>query len=328
MTQLRLVARERQHPMIKPLVIARETFVAASTLEVSITDGSFVGRGEGCPALRFGETAAAAVALIAAHERAILAGDRQTLQSILPAGPARNAVDCAFWDLEAKRAGRRAWELAGMETFRRIRTVRTVGLGTPEEMAAEAKRFSATQALKVKADSGDILRRVAAVRAAQPQCEITVDANEAWSGEIYRAVIDDLAALGVSMIEQPFPAEDDSALTERGRPIPVYADESCCQTRDIAALKGRYDGIAVKLDKAGGLTEALRMVAEAQRLGLELMIGCNGGTSLGVVPAMIVGQSCRFADLDQAFFLSRDIENGVTADASGLLSEPAPALWG
>mgnify|MGYP001551215224 CR=1 FL=1 len=195
-------------------------------------------------------------------------------------------------------------------------------------MAAEAKRFPATQPLKVKASAGDIVRRVAAVRAAQPHCEIMVDANEAWTREIYREVIADLVALGVCMIEQPFPASDDSALAELGRPIPVYADESCCQTRDIAALKGRYDGIAIKLDKSGGLTEALRMVAEAQRLDLGLMVGCNGGTSLGVAPGMIVGQHCRFADLDQAFFLSRDIENGVTADASGLLSEPVAALWG
>ena len=328
MTQLRLVACERQHPLTTPLVISREVFVAASTIEVSIADGSFVGRGEGCPALRFGETAAATVELIAAHESAIVNGDRKALQSILPAGPARNAVDCAWWDLEAKRAGRRAWTLAGIETFRRIRTVRTVGLGAPDEMATEARRFPATQPLKVKTSADDIVRRVSAVRAAQPNCEIMIDANEAWTKEIYRDVINDLKALGVCMIEQPFPASNDTALIDLDRPIPVYADESCCQTRDIEALKGRYDGIAIKLDKSGGLTEALGMVSEARRLDLGLMVGCNGGTSLGVAPGMIVGQSCSFVDLDQAFFLSRDIENGVSADESGLLSEPAPALWG
>ncbi|HVZ02409.1 MAG TPA: dipeptide epimerase, partial [Dongiaceae bacterium] len=186
MTQLRLVACERRRPMIKPLVISREVFVEEITIEVSLSDGAFVGRGEGCPALRFGETAANQLELIAAHESAILSGDRTALQSILPPGPARNAVDCAWWDLEAKRAGRRAWTLAGIETFRRIRTMRTIGLGTADEMAMEAKQFPAFHRLKLKASADDIVRRVAAVRAVQPRCEITIDANEAWTKDIYR----------------------------------------------------------------------------------------------------------------------------------------------
>src|SRR5581483_2384615 len=203
MTHLRLVACERRRPMIKPMVISREVFLEEITIEVSISDGSFAGRGEGCPALRFDETAAAALELIAANERAILNADRQALQSILPAGPARNAVDCGLWDLAAKRAGRRSWELAGIETFRRIRTAVTIGLGTPEEMAMDARRFPAFHRLKVKASAEDIVRRVSAVRAVQPNCEIMVDANEAWTREIYRDVIGDLQSLGVSMIEQP-----------------------------------------------------------------------------------------------------------------------------
>lgn len=329
MTQLRLVARERHHPLAKPLVISRAVFVTADTVEVGIADGSLVGRGEGAPSSRFGETTGSALEIIAANESAILSGDRKALQSILPAGPARNAVDCALWDLEAKRAGRRAWELAGIEAFKGIRTVRTVGLGTPDEMAMEARRFPEIRCLKVKASSENIVRRLSAVRAVLPKdCEILVDANEAWTEEIYRGVIDDLKALGVCMIEQPFPASNDAVLRDLDRPIPVFADEACCETRDLEALTGRYDGINIKLDKSGGLTEALRMVSEAQRLGLGLMVGCNGGTSLGVAPAMIIAQSCSYVDLDQALFLKRDIENGISCDESGLLSEPVPALWG
>jgi L-alanine-DL-glutamate epimerase-like enolase superfamily enzyme len=287
-----------------------------------------VGCGEGLPSVRFGETVESELAKISEVRSHVESGiDRVELLTLMPASAARNAVDCALWDLEAKRRGRRAWHLAGLSKLNPVVTAHSIGLGMPSEVADEAKRLARYPFLKVKVSDKRTVECIASVRALAPEARIIVDANESWNRHIYERVLSDLVSLGVKMIEQPFPASDDSALDALPRPIPVFADEACCTARGIEALRYRYDGINIKLDKAGGLTEALNMVRAANEYGLGIMTGCRGGSSLGAAPAMIVAQFSKFVDLDQMMLLASDREHGITS-ADGLLSQPDISLWG
>jgi L-alanine-DL-glutamate epimerase-like enolase superfamily enzyme len=292
-----------------------------------LADGAFMGRGECVPYARYGETVAAVVAAIEAMRVALARGlDREALQAAMPPGAARNALDCAFWDLHAKHAGTSAHVLAGLRMPRPLVTAYTISLGAPKDMAEAAAR-AARAVLKIKLGGTGDRVRLAAVRRAAPKAELIVDANESWTpGDL----ADNLAACaeaGVTLVEQPLPAGDDAALATVARTIPVCADESVHDRASLAALRGKYDAVNVKLDKAGGLTEALALAAEAERLGLRLMVGCMVATSLSMAPAVLVAQQARFVDLDGPLLLAQDRPDGLRYEGS-LVHPPTPALWG
>jgi L-alanine-DL-glutamate epimerase-like enolase superfamily enzyme len=295
---------------------------------VEVVDGPARGRGECVPYPRYGETVDGVVELIEALAPAIDEGiERPALQELLPAGAARNAIDCALWDLEAKLAGRRAWELAALPAPRPITTAYTISLDEPEVMGAAARAEAHRPLLKLKLTGERDTERVRAVRAAAPDTRIIVDANEAWTPEVFREVVPRLAELGVAMIEQPFPSTADEALGELERTVPVTADESCHTRADLQRLAGLYDIVNVKLDKTGGLTEAIALTEAARADGFEVMVGCMIGTSLGIAPAMLLAGTATYVDLDAPLLLARDREEGVRCDGS-TLDPPGPVLWG
>jgi L-alanine-DL-glutamate epimerase-like enolase superfamily enzyme len=253
--------------------------------------------------------------------------DRGGLQRALPAGPARNALDCAFWDLEAKRAGKRAYELAGLPPLRPVTTALTISLGTPESMAAAVEKVAQRKLLKIKLGGDGDPARIAAVRRAAPKAELIVDANEAWTeknlGENLRACAD----AGVILVEQPLPAGNDAALASLARPITVCADESIHDRASLTDLAGKYDAINIKLDKSGGLTEALALAEQAERAGLTIMMGCMVSTSLSMAPAMLVAQRARIVDLDGPLLLAKDRPEGLRYEGSQIFP-PEAKLWG
>jgi L-alanine-DL-glutamate epimerase-like enolase superfamily enzyme len=253
--------------------------------------------------------------------------DRKALQNAMPPGAARNALDCAFWDLEAKRAGKPAHELAGLPPPRPLTTAYTISLGTPEVMAKAAQAASGRKLLKVKLGGTGDPERIAAVRAAAPNSELIVDANEGWTASNLAANLSACAAAGVTLVEQPLPSDADAALGSIERPILVCADESVHDRAGLAALVGRYDAVNIKLDKTGGLTEALAMVQEAERLGFGVMVGCMVATSLAMAPAMLVAQRARVVDLDGPLLLAKDRPDGLRYDGS-LVYPSTTALWG
>ena len=282
-------------------------------------------KGECVPYARYGETVEGVLAAIRALPADI---GRDALQQALPAGAARNAVDCALWDWEAKRTGRPVWELAGLSPPRPVQTAYTLSLGAAEAMRAEAVRQAARPLLKVKLGGGaEDAARLRAVRAGAPDARIIVDANEGWSRSDYEALMPLMAEVGVAMIEQPVPAGQDDALDGLARPVPLCADESCHDRSSLDALAGRYDMVNVKLDKTGGLTEALALVADAEARGYGIMVGCMLATSLAMAPALLVAQAAEIVDLDGPLLLAEDREPPLAFDAEGL--HPAkPALWG
>ncbi len=253
--------------------------------------------------------------------------DRRGLQQALPAGAARNALDCAFWDLEAKRAGRPVWALLGLKAPAPVTTAYTLSLDTPEAMGRAAAENAARPLLKLKLAGPDDLARVEAVRENAPAARLIVDANEGWSLDDYVELAPKLAGLGVDLIEQPLPAGKDAALAGMRRPVPVCADESCHDSASLAGLAGRYDAVNIKLDKTGGLTEALELKDAAGAQGYEIMVGCMLATSLAMAPATLVAQGARFVDLDGPLLLDRDRAEGLYYEDS-LLHPPEPALWG
>ncbi|WP_099904791.1 N-acetyl-D-Glu racemase DgcA, partial [Methylobacterium frigidaeris] len=293
-----------------------------------VTDGAVTGRGECVPYARYGETVEGVRDLIAAQAEALAAGlSRQDLAGRMPAGAARNALDCALWDFEAKRAGRPASALAGIPAPAPVTTCYTLSLGSPEEMAAAAHVAAARPLLKVKLGGAGDPERIAAVRRGAPNSRLVVDANEAWSAETLAANLAACAAAGVELIEQPLPAGDDGLLARIDRPIPICADESLHGDVGLDALRDRYDAINIKLDKAGGLTEALRLAKGAKAQGLSIMVGCMLGTSLAMAPAMLLSGFADFVDLDGPLLLARDREPGLRFEGS-LIHPPEPALWG
>jgi L-alanine-DL-glutamate epimerase-like enolase superfamily enzyme len=252
---------------------------------------------------------------------------RQQLQNVMPAGAARNALDCALWDFEAKTTGQPVHVLAGLPEPRARVTAYTISLGTPETMGEAARKAGARKLLKVKLGGDGDPERIRAVRAAAPNAELIVDANEAWRAENLAHNLSACAAAGVTLVEQPLPASDDAELGRSARPIPVCADESVHDRASLASLIGKYDAVNIKLDKTGGLTEALAMATEAERLGFAIMVGCMVATSLSIAPAMLVAQRARVVDLDGPLLLARDREHGLRYEGS-LVYPPTSALWG
>jgi L-alanine-DL-glutamate epimerase-like enolase superfamily enzyme len=245
----------------------------------------------------------------------------------MPAGAARNAIDCALWDLEAKQAGKPVWELAGLgRPPGAVRTMRTVSVDSAERMKDAAAKLAGTSVIKVKVDGGPDLERIAAVHEVAPRAELVIDANEAWSGEQLATWLPMLPKLGVSVVEQPLPAGDDAALEGLERGVSICADESFHDRKSFACVAGRYDMINIKLDKAGGLTEALYCLGEAQRLGLRTMIGCMVSTSLAIEPALLLTSNAEHVDLDGPLLLETDREGALHEHGTGLLRPSA--LWG
>ena len=316
--------RTESFRLAEAFTISRGSRTEARVLTVTVTRDGVTGRGECVPYARYGETLESV-----AEEIAGLPGDisRAALQGALPAGAARNAVDCALWDLEAKQAGKRVWQLAGLPVPGPEITAFTLSLDTPEKMRAAAARHAHRPLLKIKLGTPDDMARLEAVRAGAPATRIIVDANEGWTAEVYAELAPHLVRLGVALVEQPLPAGADDMLAEIARPLPVCADEACHDRASLAGLAGKYDMVNIKLDKTGGLTEALALKQAALAEGYGLMVGCMVGSSLAMAPAVLVAQGAAVTDLDGPLLLAEDRDHPLLFDAAGV-HPPVPALWG
>jgi len=326
--QMSMKVAIEQWPMTAPFRITGYTFTTLDVVVVTLSDGVHQGRGEAAGVYYLQDTPQRILPQLEAVRAQVEAGiDRQALAGLLPAGGARNALDCALWDLEAKRAGRPAWALAGLEAPRRLVTTYTISADLPEAMAAKATRWGEAKALKLKltGEPADA-ERVRAVRAARPDVWLGIDANQGYSRKTLAQLMPTLVEARVELLEQPFPMDQDALLDGLESPIPVAADESVQGLRDIARLAGKVAVINIKLDKCGGLTEALAMVEEARRLGLKVMVGNMFGTVLAMAPSFLVGQACDVVDLDGPMGLTRDRDPGVAYD-NGLVWCP-PEAWG
>ncbi|HEX4236904.1 MAG TPA: N-acetyl-D-Glu racemase DgcA [Xanthobacteraceae bacterium] len=325
---MNLTVRIERWPLQRAFTISRGSKTEAVVVVAELEHGGHRGRGEAVPYLRYGETPEGVAAVIEAMGAALRGGlDRIGLQTAMPSGAARNALDCAFWDLAAKQAGHPAHELAALPAPKSVVTAYTVSLDKPETMAEAAASAASRPLLKVKLGGGDDAARIAAVRRAAPKAELIVDANEGWSEDDLERNLAACAQAGVTLIEQPLPEGRDAALAQIRRPIPVCADESVHDRASLEAIGGKYDAINVKLDKAGGLTEALALAAEAERRGFDIMLGCMVATSLAMAPAMLVAQRARVVDLDGPLLLAEDRPHGLRYEGS--IVYPAKAvLWG
>ena len=328
MSERRLAVRVERWPLAGAFTISRGSKTEARVVVAEITQGAAVGRGECVPYGRYGETVEGVVAAIEGLAGTVADGlDRARLQAALPAGAARNALDCALWDLEAKITGTPVWQRAGLAAPAPLTTAYTLSLDTPQAMASAARENGHRPLLKVKLGRDGVVERVHAIREAAPEAALIVDANEAWTPALLGEVAPVLAESGVAMIEQPLPAGEDEALAGIERPVPVCADESCHDSATLAGLAGRYDLVNVKLDKTGGLTEALRLARAAEAAGFGVMVGCMIATSLAMAPATLVAARARFVDLDGPLILARDREPGIVYRGSTM--EPPPReLWG
>lgn len=315
-------------PIRGSFTISRGSKTAAEVVVVELTANGVTGRGECVPYARYGESVSGVIAQIEAMIPAICDGlDRQRLQTAMPSGAARNAVDCAFIDLECKQQGVRVWDYLNLSAPENLLTAYTLSLDTPEKMHAAAEANASRPLLKLKlAGEGD-LARVAAVRRGSPNARIIVDANEGWNEQLYREFIPELQKLGVEMIEQPLPAGKDGVLKDLLRPIPICADESCHDSSTFEELVGLYDMINIKLDKTGGLTEALVLRQKAEAAGMKIMVGCMLATSLGMAPAFVAAQGAQVVDLDGPLLLEKDRAEGFDYSDNQMHS-PEVALWG
>lgn len=320
--------RRADWAFVTPFRIAYEVRTHAETVVVELREGDVVGRGEALGVSYHGETADGLLAQLESVRNRLRPGlSREELQGLLPAGGARNALDCALWDLEAKRLRKRAWQLAGIDSVVPLRTAYTLGIDTPERMSQAARAALQYSLLKLKLSGEGDLECVQAIRAARPDVDIIVDANQAWDEKRLRSLTPQLAALGVKLIEQPLPVGQDDLLAEFVSPVPLCADESCQNASSLPSLVGRYQYVNIKLDKTGGLTEALRLARSAQAAHLKLMVGCMGGTSLSMAPAFIVGQLCEVVDLDGPLLAAADVANGIRYEGSRMFA-PERSLWG
>jgi L-alanine-DL-glutamate epimerase-like enolase superfamily enzyme len=324
----RLTVTAESWPIAGTFTISRGSKTAADVVLVEIADAAHRGRGECVPYGRYGETIATSIAEIESLRPALEAGlSRKDLQVRMKPGAARNAVDCALWDLEAKQSGQSASALAGLPALKPVTTAYTLSLGSVENMAAAAKANAHRPLLKLKLAGPGDLDRVAAVHANAPKSRLIVDANEGWTPEIFAELAPKLPPLGVELIEQPLPAADDAALATLARPVAVCADESCHGVETLPQLAGKYDAVNIKLDKTGGLTGALALADAAAAQGFAIMIGCMVATSLAMAPAMLVAQRARWVDLDGPLLLARDREHGLKIDGS-TVQPPRAELWG
>ena len=309
-----------------PFTITGYTFTVADLLHVVIEENGVLGHGEAAGVYYLQETGASMMAQVESVRSELEQGvGRDELRELLPTGGARNAIDCALWDLEAKLEHTSIWALTGIEPGP-TRTVMTVGIDTPDAMAKKAVLLDSTK-IKVKLDDELPLERIAAVCAARPDAEIVVDINQGWTFEQLVELAPQFKDLGVSMIEQPLPRGGDAELEDYDSPITLCADESCLDTNEFEQASRRYQMVNIKLDKTGGLTEALDLAGRAKAKGIELMVGNMPGTSLAMAPGYVIAQLCRFVDLDGALFLTRDRENPMTY-SGGFISQPGERLWG
>ena len=323
-----LAARIERWPIAGAFTISRGAKTEAVTVVAEVSQDGHTGRGECVPYPRYGETPEATLAAVQAMREPLSRGlDRQGLQAAMPAGAARNALDCALVDLEAKTLGQRAWNLLGRPAPLPCTTAYTISLGTPEAMAAATAKAAHRPLLKIKLGGDGDAGRIAAVRKAAPESELIVDANEAWNAANLAQNLAACAAFGVTLVEQPLPAGQDEALAGVKRPVAVCADESVHARASLDGLRDRYDAVNIKLDKTGGLTEALAMADAAQALGFDIMIGCMVATSLAMAPAMLLAGEARFVDLDGPLLLARDRDGGLRYDGS-LVYPPDAAMWG
>ncbi len=328
MTAIRLSVAEERFPVAGAFTISRGSRTEIRVVTATLSDGQFSGRGEGAPYARYGETAESVIALVRSVANDLDNGlDRLALQDRLPPGAARNALDCAFWDLEAKRTATPVWRLAGLAEPRPAPTAYTLSLGPPEAMREKAALNADRPLLKIKLGADGDLQRIQAVRAGAPNARLIVDANEGWTLAQYQALAPELARLGVALVEQPLPAAVDAALAAIERPLPVCADESCHGLESLPGLARRYDAINIKLDKTGGLTAALRLKRQAAADGFRIMVGCMLGTSLAMAPAFLLTGGVDFIDLDGPLLLARDRETPIRY-AGSLMFPAAAALWG
>lgn len=326
---LKLDASVETWTLARPFRIARGVRTQSELLYVRLTDADGnSGQGEGAPIVRYKVTAAEGLAQIEALRAVIESGacDRQALQGAMPAGAARNAVDSALWDLEARQQGTTVAAMAGTDVSQPLRTAETVGIATPEEMAEAARVISGPgRLIKIKLDSEAIAARISAIRTAAPEARLVIDANEGWSLSDVMDHRQLLADAGVEMLEQPLPAGRDEELLAYDGTVPLSADESCHVAADVARLKDIYSIVNIKLDKTGGLTEGLKLEAAAREAGLGIMVGCMIGTSLGMAPGAIIARGAKFTDLDGPTWLAEDRADGFTFD-KGLMT--GGRLWG
>lgn len=314
-------------PLKETFRISRGSRTETRVVVVTVRDGEHVGRGEGAPIRRYQQTPESVVAEIESI-KGEKDSNRETLQELLPPGAARNALDCALWDLEAKRSGKRVWELANIPIVSEVETSFTISLNEPDKMGHAAKANSAAPILKLKLGGDDAdVARVESVRKSASNARLLIDANESWTPEHFQNVAPKLKRLGVELIEQPFPANADGVLEKLDHSVPVCADESCHTTADLPRLKNRYEMINVKLDKTGGLTEALHLCERAREAGFKLLIGCMVGTSLGMAPARLLSSNAEYTDLDGPLLLARDREPGLRYNKNRI-GMPSTELWG
>ena len=315
-------------PIRGSFTISRGSKTASDVLVVELTQDGVTGRGECVPYARYGESVQGVITQIENIMPVLREGlDRGALQSVLPAGAARNAVDCALWDLESKQHRQRIWQRLNKPEPDALLTAYTLSLDTPENMQAAAEANSDRPLLKLKLAGAGDLARVTAVRKGAPQARIIVDANEGWDETLYRELVPALQKLGVEMIEQPLPAGQDQILASLPRPIPICADESCHDSSTLHELIGRYDMINIKLDKTGGLTEALELRKQAEAAGMKIMVGCMLATSLAMAPAFVVAQGAQVVDLDGPLLLQKDRDAGFNF-SDNQMHAPDAALWG
>lgn len=328
MTPIRLSARVERFPVAGRFTIARGSTTKARVIGVTLTRHGVTGRGECVPYARYGQSLDETLALVRAQAPALAAGlDRDGLQQVLPPGPARNALDCALWALDAREAGTDVATLAGVPRPEKIETAFTISLDTPAAMASAAARAAHLPLLKLKLGAAGDSARLTAIRAAAPRARLIVDANEGWRAADLPALFDACAAAGVELVEQPLPAGDDAVLATIARPVPVCADESAHARAGLDALVDRYDAINIKLDKTGGLTEALAVARRAEALGLHIMVGCMLSTSLAMLPAALLASFARWVDLDGPLLLARDRPGGL-AYSNGVMDVASSTLWG
>lgn len=315
-------------PLERPFSITGHTFINLEAVVVTLTKDGHVGRGEGDGVYYLGESQQSMVDELESVRHHVEAGiTKEQLQDLLPAGGARNALDCALWDLEAKTTGQRIWKLLGMQP-KTLNTVATIGMGTPQEMSDRALEFSNYPNLKVKLDNDSPIERLEAIRSVRPDATLVIDVNQGWEYQDLLNYMPDLERLGIAMIEQPLRRAGDKQLEELESPIPIGADESILTLEEYHQIKNRYQVINIKLDKTGGLTEALRIVKAAKKDGKQLMVGNMTGSSLSMAPAYVIGQFCSFVDIDGPLLLANDIEHGLQYLNAGVVGLPSEELWG
>jgi len=315
-------------PIAGTFTISRGAKTTADVVTCTIGASGLIGRGECVPYGRYGESVAGVLEAVETMRAAVEDGiGREELARVMPAGAARNAIDCALWDLEAKLSGVPTWQVINSAAPQKLVTAYTLSLGEPETMRRQAAEHAGRALLKVKVGTADDAARIRAVRAGAPESAIILDANEGWTPENLAYHFSVCAEARIALVEQPLPAGNDGALRDHARPIPVCADESVHRTEDVARLVDRYDAINIKLDKAGGLTEALALREAANELGLKVMVGCMVGTSLGMAPAVLLAQGADFVDLDGPLLLARDREPGLHYEGSNVYP-PEATLWG